>query len=95
MRGFQRNTFVFFGGVIIKENYTADNDNAFDSITVMYKKVGYSPDAADWFWAKLSTTGDVLTNPAGVSLAGRVGLGGDSGCIPCHQGAGSDFLFSN
>ncbi|MCG8556062.1 MAG: hypothetical protein MJD61_12365, partial [Proteobacteria bacterium] len=73
------------GAIIAKENYTADDPNMFDSITVMQKLKDYDPDNNDWFWAKFDPMGDLLMNAAGVALAGKIGKGGTMGCIPCHR----------
>ena len=58
------------GAIIVKENYTAEG--AFDLITVMYKVRGYNPDHNDWFWAKVSASGQVQAE-------GQV-----VGCQACH-----------
>ncbi len=82
--------------MVVKENYREAESDALDSITVMRRIAGYNPAEGDWFFAKFELDGTLSTNPAGVPLAGRVGKGGDSGCIPCHRGAeGNDYLFSN
>ena len=66
------------GAVIVKENYAiAGADTTLVAYTVMKKKMGYNPDASDWFWAKYDGTGNVLK-------AGKVG-----GCIGCHKGTKS------
>lgn len=84
------------GSIIVKENFMEDNEESLAAITVMQKIAGYEPDAGDWFWVKFNADGTVAANPAGVSLAGRIGLGGDAGCIPCHTGAGGDdYVFMN
>ena len=58
------------GAIIVKENYTADG--AFELVTVMYKVRGYNPDHNDWFWAKVSASGEVLAE------------GQLAGCQACH-----------
>lgn len=84
------------GSILLKENLADDMGNTLDAVTVMWKIDGYEPSAADWFWAKYLPDGTLDTNPDGVPLAGRVGLGGEMGCIPCHSGAdGGDYVFSN
>lgn len=69
------------GSLIVKENYTSDKK--LDSVTVMYKIKGYSPDAGDWFWAKYEAAGNVVAS-------GRV-----NACIMCHEAKkDNDFIFS-
>lgn len=85
------------GSIIIKRNYQSDTaDDDYDSVTLMQKRDGYSPDAGDWFWAKYNPDGSVQLNGEGAPLAGQIGLGGTMGCIPCHSGAeGDDYVFLN
>lgn len=61
-----------YGSVIIKENYTINEE--IDKITVMVKVKGYNPTAGDWFWAAFSNNGDILAE------------GTLTGCITCHSG---------
>jgi hypothetical protein len=69
------------GSIIVKENYTSDKK--LNSVTVMYKIKGYSPDTGDWFWAKYETVGKVVAS-------GRV-----SACIMCHEvKKDNDYIFS-
>jgi plastocyanin len=70
------------GAVIVKENYTPNEDLA--SVTVMHKQAGgYAPDTNDWFWAKYGPEGEV-------QAAGMPG-----GCISCHGAVRSnDYIFS-
>jgi hypothetical protein len=56
--------------IIVKENYTPQKELA--ALTVILKVKGYNPAAGDWFWAKYSPGGKVLSS-------GKV----DS-CIGCH-----------
>lgn len=52
---------------------------------IMYRRPGYSPAAADWFWASYSASGALL--PAAEQ---------NSGCANCHSVApGADFVFSH
>jgi hypothetical protein len=68
--------------IIVKENYTPEKKLA--AVTVMYKKAGFNPKAADWFWLKYGPEGKIETE-------GKV----DS-CINCHRAAqGDDFLYTN
>lgn len=99
------------GMLIIKKNYLApeggegitaedvanDPDAYLDAVTIMFQReAGYDSENADWFWAKYAPDGTVMTNPAGMSLAGRVARGMDTGCIACHLNApGGDYVFSH
>ena len=84
------------GAIIVKENYKARTDDALAAVTVMQKIRGYDPDNADWFWVKFGPKGEILKNPKGMSLAGRVAKGMPKGCISCHGNAGgNDYLFAN
>ena len=95
------------GLVIVKRNYgpegvekddVADNPGKYlAAVTVMFRREkGYDPDNGDWFWVKYAPNGTILTNPAGMKLAGMVGKGSDKGCIACHKGAdGEDMIFNN
>ena len=95
------------GELIVKNNYIgdgitaadveADPDKYLESITIMFKReAGYDPENHDWFWARLAPKlGNAVVNDAGVSLAGRIAKGMDTGCIACHEGApGGDMLFT-
>jgi hypothetical protein len=94
------------GTLVVKRNYgpegvtedevLADPAGHLGSVTVMFRRAeGYAPEAGDWFWAKYLPDGTLDTNPAGMALAGRVGLGGEQGCIPCHaQAGGDDWLYT-
>ncbi len=84
------------GAILVKENFMAQNNEALAAVTVMKKIRGYDPDNGDWFWVKFDPQGNVMKNPMGMSLAGRVMKGSDKGCIACHANAGGgDFLFVN
>ena len=70
---------VQYGSIVVKENYGRDQE--LKAITVMYKVIGYNPDAGDWFWAKYSPDGkaDKFGKPAG--------------CVGCHgTRANNDFF---
>ena len=93
------------GAVVVKRNYgpegvsidEATNDPAkhLAAVTVMFQREdGFDPDTNNWFWVKYLPDGSLDQNPAGRKLAGMIGKGGDAGCIPCHTGAGDDFLFT-
>lgn len=93
------------GNVIVKRNYggkdvsvakvTSDPGKYLKAITVMFRREkGYDPANKDWFWVKYSAKGDILKNPKGMSLAGRVAKGMKAGCIACHSAApGGDLVF--
>ncbi|HEV7263578.1 MAG TPA: cytochrome P460 family protein [Falsiroseomonas sp.] len=51
--------------------------------TVMFRREGYDPQNANWFWAKYNPDGSV-------DAAGKV-----DGCIGCHRNAaGGDYVYS-
>jgi hypothetical protein len=95
------------GKAVVKKNFrgegvTIDAVNAdpakyLESVTVMHKREkGYDSDNKDWFWAKYTPAGELVTNPKGMQLAGRVAKGKPKGCIACHQAApGGDYIFTN
>jgi hypothetical protein len=86
------------GQVIVKRSYagedaTRDNiianpaDNV-ANITVMFKREGYDPENADWFWAMYMPDG-TLGEMEGMPVAGRVEM-----CTSCHvEAQGGDYLF--
>ncbi len=83
------------GAVIVKENY-GERNGPLMAVTVMQKIRGYDPEDGDWFWVKFAPNGQIMTNPKGMKLAGRVAKGMSKGCIACHSNAaGGDFLFIN
>jgi len=85
-----------YGSIIVKENYSQERQDALVAVTVMQKIKGYDPENGDWFWIKYGPNGEVLKNPKGMKLAGRVAKGANQGCIACHSNAGGgDFLFVN
>jgi hypothetical protein len=77
------------------EEVTDNPEKHMDSVTVMFQREnGYDADNKNWFWAKYSPAGKLLKNPKGMALAGRVGKGGDKGCVPCHSNApGGDMVY--
>lgn len=94
------------GTLIIKRNYGGegvskqkvanDPDAYLGAITVMYRRTGYDPDNANWYWAKYLPDGSLDTNPKGMKLAGRVAKGADKGCIACHVRApGGDYVYNH
>ena len=67
--------------------------------TVMYQRKGYDPDNQDWLWAVFKPTGEVVVNPRGLNMAGRI-VGGNAmpdapfNCVACHKAApGDDMVF--
>ena len=92
--------------VIVKRNYggegvseqmvSNDPDKFLGAVTVMFKRPGYDPDNADWFWAKYLPDGSLDKNPKGMQLAGRVAkVNPPAGCIGCHSAApGGDMVFT-
>ena len=84
------------GAVIVKENYSEKSPDALMSVTVMQKREGYDPETNNWFYVKYSPDGKVMDDEDGKPVAGLVGKGKESGCIPCHKTAGgNDYLFMN
>lgn len=84
------------GAILVKENYSAEEEDAIVSVTVMKKIAGYDPDNANRFWVKFSPEGDVVDNKQGTPLAGRVAKGSNKGCIACHaEAGGGDYVFAN
>lgn len=68
--------------------------------TVMYQReAGYDADNQDWFWVVYTPAGDVVVNPLGLNMAGRIVGGGAMpdapfNCVACHVAApGDDFVF--
>ena len=69
-------------------------------MTPMYQReAGYDTDNQDWFWAVFTPAGDVVVNPLGLNMAGKiVGAGAmpdaPFNCIACHTAApGGDLVF--
>ena len=68
------------GSIIVKENYSPEEELI--SVTSMYKKEGFNPEAGDWFWVN-------HTPDEEIDAAGKV-----QGCIDCHsQVENRDYLF--
>lgn len=88
-----------YGGKGITREMVADNPAKYlQAITVMFKREkGYDPENKDWFWVKYDSQGQVLKNPDGIPLAGRVAKGNKKeGCIACHTKApGHDMVYNN
>lgn len=80
-----------YGSIIIKENYTSDRQ--LTSITIMQKIEGFNPDDHDWYWAKFSPGGIVMTRREQgqtIKLAGKI-----DECINCHsKQSDNDYLFT-
>ncbi len=93
--------------LIIKDNFggrgakikkiKADREEWLKAVTVMLQREnGYDSENDNWFWVKFSPKGEVMSNPKGMKLAGRVAKGMPKGCIACHSNAGGDdYLYSN
>ncbi len=65
----------------------------------MYQRKGFDPEIQDWFWAVFRPDGNVVVNPKGMNMAGRI-VGGRAmpqapfNCIACHSAApGDDMVF--
>ncbi len=94
----------FMGDLIIKKNFRGGGLSVEDvinhpkkylaSITVMFRKKGFDPADKDWFWVKYKPNGEIMANPKGMRLAGKVAKGMPTGCISCHKAApGGDFVY--
>ncbi len=94
------------GVVIIKRNYGGEGVSKtavanepkkyLKAITVMFKRPSYDAETKDWFWVKYAPNGKVLSNPKGMALAGKIGKGGNAGCVACHKAApGGDLVFNH
>lgn len=95
------------GDLVVKRNYGGDGlsitdvindpDKYLKAVTIMFKRDGsYDPDNKNWFYVKYAANGEILSNPKGVKLAGRVAKGMPTGCIACHAAAeGGDFVFNH
>src|SRR5262245_21195691 len=89
-------TALPIGSVIVKHDYVDQDEGALDSITMIARIDNFNPEAGDWFWARFELDGSLSTDDDGRPLAGKIGMGGEMGCIPCHQSApGADFVFLN
>ena len=68
------------GSIEVMENYQGESE-ALDNITVMYKAHGYNPPDGDWYWAKYTADGKVISH------------GKPRSCIGCHgTRAKNDFV---
>ena len=94
------------GVVIVKRNYGGEGisktavanapEKFLKAVTVMFKRPGYDTGTKDWFWVKYAPNGRILSNPKGMALAGKVGKGGNAGCVACHKAApGGDLVFNH
>jgi len=91
----QKNALREDGSIIIKENYGEKDETRLMALTVMKKIKGFNPDESDWFWVKYTAQGDIDKNEMGLSMAGKIGKGMSSGCIPCHsQAKDRDYIVS-
>ncbi len=87
-----------YGGKNVTVEKVADNpDKYLKAVTIMFRREkGYDSPNKDWFWVKYAPNGNILKNPKGMSLAGRVVKGMKKGCIACHRAApGGDFVYNN
>ncbi|MBD3335713.1 MAG: hypothetical protein GF355_09375 [Candidatus Eisenbacteria bacterium] len=93
--------------VVIKDNFGGEGATTesvsqapgeyLAAVTVMVQReAGYDPQNGNWYWVKYLPDGSLDKNPKGMELAGRVGKGMETGCIPCHGNAkGGDYFFTN
>ncbi len=104
-------TFITVDGksypIIVKDNYGGRGvtpervkekpEEWLKAVTIMLKReADYDSANQDWFYVKFDKSGNVLKNPKGMLLAGRVAKGATKGCISCHsQARGNDYLYSN
>ena len=79
------------GSILVKENLSANDAAALESITIMRKIADIDPDNDDWFYVKLGPDGKVQL--AGTLVDNAVGCT-ESGC---HAAAstGGDYVFGN
>jgi hypothetical protein len=78
--------------ILVKQNFTADDEAALEGITIMKKIAGIDPANDDWFYAKLGPDGKVQL--AGTLGANAVGCT-VSGCHEAESTPGADFVYSN
>lgn len=95
------------GRVFVKKNYggdgididkvSEDRDNWLKAVTVIFEREsGFDPEVNNTFWVKFKANGELDVNDSNTPLAGRIGKGGNAGCIACHSGAqGDDYYFWN
>ncbi|MFQ5995750.1 MAG: cytochrome P460 family protein [Acidiferrobacterales bacterium] len=87
-----------YGGANVSKAAVANDPKKYlKAVTVMFKRESnYDADNKDWFWVKYGPDGQVLKNPTGKLLAGRVAKGAGKGCIACHKTApGGDYVFNH
>jgi hypothetical protein len=79
------------GSIIIKENYT--EDRRLITITIMQKIKDFNSDENDWYWARFSPGGMVITMEEygqTIKLAGKI-----DDCISCHsERSNNDYIFT-
>lgn len=85
------------GVVIVKRSYAdgigrddiiANPNGDVANVTVMFKREGYDPANADWFWAMYMPDG-TLGQMEGMTVAGQVPF-----CSGCHvEAPGGDYIF--
>ncbi|MDO9631508.1 MAG: cytochrome P460 family protein [Humidesulfovibrio sp.] len=67
------------GAIVVKENYMADKK--LSSVTVLYKKKGFNPEAGDYMWLKYGADMKILAQ------------GKPAPCIQCHtQAKANDYV---
>ena len=105
----EKNTIIdgVTGPLVVKKNYGGngltiedvinDPSRYLEAVTIMFQREkGYDSENKDWFYAKYDPAGNLMTNPKGIKLAGRVAKGAPTGCISCHKPApGGDFIFNH
>jgi len=70
------------GSIIVKKNIGTDPLVTEAALTIMWKVAGFDPDNNDWFWANITTDGQIAAE-------GKV-----ASCVGCHGGArANDFVF--
>ena len=67
------------GGILVKEGYGDEVVGDLSVVTVMWKRDGYDPDHADWFWARFDPETDEATH-----------AGQESACYSCHESLDED-----
>lgn len=73
-----------YGTIIVKENFSKDDADSLQGITVMQRIEGYDPENEDWFWARYTPSGEQ-------THSGKVPF-----CADCHFDAGDDdYIFFN
>jgi hypothetical protein len=71
------------GSIIVKENVGTSSQVTEAALTVMWKVAGFDPVNNDWFWANMSSDGQIMAE-------GKV-----QSCTLCHGGGArnNDFVF--